>query len=269
MTEGIGIIGVGFVGSTLLKCFGKCKDIHIETYDIVHNSSTKSIEELCGKVDTVWVSVPTPMNNDGSCNTDIVLSVIDDINKANYNGIIVVKSTVIVGTTQKIIKKYPELKVVFNPEFLTEANTVYDFMHPHCIYLGGQKEYCEKIKALYDKLFDNFVPYYISEDTNLIEMVKYTANSFMAVKVGFFNEMYQICKGMGIEYSELVKTMLYDDRIGNTHMKVPGNDGTLGFGGSCFPKDLNALMAKAKDLGINPLIMSSTWKKNKIIRKEE
>ena len=198
MKETIGIIGVGFVGSTVYKCFSKCKEIDIETYDINQKSTTHSIQELCKKSDTIWVCVPTPMyKDDGSCNVNIVIGVMKEINDSGYKGTVVIKSTIIVGTTEKIIKNFPNLNIVYNPEFLTEANTVYDFMHPHCIYLGGSKENCEKIKNLYDKLFNNFVPYYISEDTSLIEMVKYTANSFLAVKVGFFNEMYQICKGTG------------------------------------------------------------------------
>ena len=244
MKETIGIIGVGFVGSTVKKCFELCEDVNIETYDVVLESTCNNLETLCEISDYLWVCVPTPMNEHGSCNTNIVESVIRDIHNCNYRGIIIIKSTTIVGTTEKLIERYPLLNIVYNPEFLTEANSVYDFMNTHCIYMGGKLENCEKVETLYNKLFQNFVPFYISEDTNLIEMVKYTANSFLAVKVGFFNEMYQICEKKGINYGELVKTMMYDDRIGKTHMKVPGPDGKLGFGGSCFPKDLNALFQK-------------------------
>ena len=230
-------------------------------------SNCDSIKTLCDKSPhSVWVCVPTPMNKDGSCDTSIVENVIEEINNSNYTGVVVIKSTVIVGTTNKLIVRYPDLNIVFNPEFLTEANAVYDFLSANCIYLGGFTENCNKIKKLYGYIYDNTVSYHISENPDLTEMVKYTANTFLSVKVGFFNEIHEFCEKQGIDYKHLIEGMLYDVRIGMTHMKVPGPDGKKGFGGHCFPKDLNALIHKLGETDVDTTILSSVWEKNKTLR---
>jgi UDPglucose 6-dehydrogenase len=100
-------------------------------------------------------------------------------------------------------------------------------------------------------------------------MVKYTANCFLMTKVVFFNEIYQVCQKLGIEYKEVCKLVIADGRIGNSHLEVPGFDGFMGAGGKCFPKDLNALIAVAKELGVNPTILESVWKKNLEVREKQ
>ena len=100
------------------------------------------------------------------------------------------------------------------------------------------------------------------------EMVKYFINCFLATKVSFANEVYQICEETDLDFSKVVEYALYDERIGKSHLSVPGPDGSFGFGGHCFPKDLNAVMYIAERLGINSTVLSAVWKKNNEVRPE-
>ena len=97
-------------------------------------------------------------------------------------------------------------------------------------------------------------------------MVKYFANCFFSVKVSFVNEMYQICEKLGLSYNDIMGMVMADGRIGNSHWSVPGHDGSLGFGGKCFPKDLTALIHKAQELGVDPKVMRAAWRKNLEVR---
>jgi len=108
----------------------------------------------------------------------------------------------------------------------------------------------------------------IKTGSNTAEAVKYFTNCFLATKVSFANEFKQICDEVDVDYDKVIEYALYDQRIGRTHFSTPGPDGRKGFGGSCFPKDLNALIYVAKSLGINPAVLSATWKKNLEVRPE-
>ena len=266
----VGVIGMGYVGTALKEGF---KDYcQILTYDLkAELSSCDSIKALSSKSDLVFLCLPTPMNLDGSCNIDIVENAISEINdiadKNNQNLVLIIKSTVPPGTTDKLNSKYANVDIIFNPEFLTEANFIEDFKNQNRIILGGLKTITANIKQIYIEIFPKAE--IIETDSTHAEMVKYFANTFLATKVSFANEMKMICDKLDIDYNKVVEYATYDDRLGNSHWSVPGPDGKLGFGGSCFPKDINALISVASELGIDSKMLKSDWKINLKVRPEK
>ena len=156
---------------------------------------------------------------------------------------------------------------MFNPEFLTEANYIDDFKNQNRIIIGGPRPATTIVKNLYRKAFQRTPIVKTGSDT--AEMVKYFTNCFLALKVSFANEIKQICDSQKIDFDKVLEYSLYDQRIGNTHLSVPGPDGKDGFGGSCFPKDLNALIHFAVDNEIEPIMLSAIWNKNLEVRPEK
>jgi len=261
----IGIIGFGFVGSAVAQGFSTLADIKIYDADPVKSENT--LEEVCKESEFIFICVPTPIAEDMSCDTTIVEKVIKDCSPYVHdtNKILIIKSTIPPGTTEFIKKLYPDIRIVFNPEFLTARCARLDFINSARIVLGGDPEDLCEVEKLYRKKFPH-TPIFWTDSTSA-EMVKYTANCFFSVKVMFFNEIYQICEKLGIDYDEVKKMVLADGRIGNSHLDVPGHDGDFGIGGTCFPKDLNALMCKAIELGVSPNLLMAAWEKNLEVRK--
>jgi len=266
-----GIVGQGFVGGALRE--GMQHAFSIETYDIDPNkgSTVGSINELVNKVDKIiFVCLPTPMDSEGRCSTKIVEDAITEINDVathlRKKIIVVIKSTIEPGTTERLNKRYSGVTVAFQPEFLTEANAVDDFKNQSRIIIGAPRPASGTIKTLFRKAFPK-TPI-VKTSSTIAETVKYFTNCFLATKVSFANEMKQVCDGIGIDYDKVVEYALYDDRIGNSHLSVPGPDGNLGFGGHCFPKDLNAIRYLARLVGVEPTILSAVWDKNLEVRTE-
>jgi len=266
MKDVVGIIGQGFVGTAIKE--GLKEKIHIETYDKYKDSTCDSIEELCTKTEVVFVCVPTPMKKDGSCGISIVEEVIREIDScASKKHVAIIKSTIPPRTTQRLNEGCQNLTVLFSPEFLTEANFIDDFKNQNRIIIGGPRPASTRIRTLFKRLFPKCAV--IKTGSNTAEMVKYFTNCFLAVKVSFSNEIKQVCDELDIDYDKVVEYALYDERIGKSHLTVPGPDGKLGFGGSCFPKDLNALMSAARQLGVEPQMLLAAWKKNLEVRPEK
>ena len=272
MSKTIGIIGQGFVGSAIRE--GMKGHYNIETYDIDEskNPTCGNVSELVDKVDeVVFVCLPTPMNTAGRCDTTLVQTAISDINddahRLNKKVIAVIKSTVEPGTTDRLNDRYSHVSVVFNPEFLTEANSFDDFKNQNRIIVGGPRPASTKVKTMYRRAFPN-VPI-IKTGANVAETVKYFINCFLATKVSFANEMKQVCDSIDVDFDKVVEYALYDDRIGKSHLSVPGPDGSLGFGGHCFPKDLNAIVHLASLSDIKTPVLSGAWEKNLEVRNPE
>ena len=157
--------------------------------------------------------------------------------------------------------------VVFNPEFLTEANFLDDFKNQDRIIIGGPRPASSRVKNLFRKRFPS-TPI-IKTGSKTAEMIKYFCNCFLATKVSFANEMKQVCDVNNIDYDKVVEYSLYDTRLGKTHLSSPGPDGKLGFGGSCFPKDVNAMIKYMKINNIEPTVLSAVWNKNVEVRPEK
>ena len=267
-----------------------------------HQYEASSIAELVAGCESeqnfssvYFVCVPTPMFEDGSADLSIVESVLDELasvsrgkclkcegtgTEATYpcrtcNGeclrlehrIAVVKSTVPPGSTEKWNKKYESgsLRVVFNPEFLTEANALDDMRNQTRIVLGGPRPHINRVKQIFQTAFPK-VPI-IKTSSTTAEMVKYFINVQLAARVVLSCELAQICEaldktGLDIDYDKVVEYANYDKRLGGSHMNVPGNDGLPGAKGHCFTKDLNALAAVARAVDVKPTVMDAVWKKN-------
>ena len=260
----IGIVGQGFVGTAVHE--GLKQHFKIETYDIAKTSTCKSLADLSEKSDVVFVCLPTPMKKDGSCHIDIVESTLLGLDVINECKTVVVKSTIPPGTTEKWNSLFTNIQVVFNPEFLTEANSVEDFKNQNRIIIGGPRPATTKVKRVFAKAFPK-VPI-IKTGSTTAEMVKYFLNCFLATKVSFANEMYQICDKLDIDYDKVIEYAKYDDRLGKSHLNVPGPDGDFGYGGHCFPKDVKALIEVAMSYDMNPTMLIATNEKNNEVRKD-
>jgi UDPglucose 6-dehydrogenase len=258
----IGIIGQGFVGNAIYQKFKNY--YNILTYDLDESKCNSSEEEVFN-CEIVFICLPTPMATDGKCVTTLITSTLAALNTNNKTKIAVIKSTVIPGSVKKWNKTYDNLQVVFNPEFLTEANAVEDYNNQNRIILGGPRPSTTKLKPLFSKVFPK--AHIIKTDSTHAEMVKYLTNTFLATKVSFANEMYEICEGLNIDYDKVVEYATYDERLGKSHWAVPGPDGDFGFGGHCFPKDLSALLRLAEDLDTTDNVISAVEQTNYKVRK--
>lgn len=238
----IGIIGQGFVGSAIkngLEAF-----YNVKTFDLQKSLCNSTHLEVCKESDIIFVCLPTPMRKSGECDTRILESAIKEIDTVckniRSNPILVVKSTVPPGTTERIAS-HIGLSLCFSPEFLTEANSFEDFKNQTRIIIGGPRPATGKVKQMFRKAFPT-IPI-VKTGTKTAEMVKYFTNCFLATKVTFANQMYEICASSEIDYDKVCEYALYDNRIGKSHLAVPGPDGDRGFGGHCFPKDLAAMIS--------------------------
>ena len=258
----IGIVGQGFVGTAVREGFKNYFDV--ETFDIIKDSTCNSLLELSNLSDVIFVCLPTPMEINGDCHLDIVENTLLGLDVIEKCKTIVVKSTIPPGTTRKWNKKFKNLQIVFNPEFLTEANSINDFKNQTRIIIGGSKRASSKIRRIFTKAFPKVK--IIKTDSTYAEMVKYVTNSFLATKVSFANEMYQICEGLDIDYDKVVEYATHDERLGYSHWNVPGPDGDFGYGGHCFPKDIGALISLAHDLNVRPRMLTATECKNNDVR---
>jgi nucleotide sugar dehydrogenase len=262
----VGIVGYGFVGLALETGLQKVSNVRI--YDKYKN--TESLDQVVKYSDTIFLALPTPMNEDGSCDTSIIEDVCANIDRlAKKEKILVLKSTVPPGTTARFQKLYPNHTFVFNPEFLTEKNFINDFLEQDRIIIGkASDKSIMNLELLYADFIQTQVKpakiiYVKSEEA---EMVKYVTNCFLATKLSFYNEIYQICQTANIAYDKVIETVKYDMRMGQTHMNVPGPDGQFGWGLSCFPKDMNALIAFAKEHDVDPMMLETAWTKNLLVR---
>lgn len=264
----IGIIGNGFVGKATNQF--NCNEINILTYDIdssLCNPIGTTLKDLL-ICNSIFVSVPTPMNNDGSCYLKIVENVINNLNNLNYKGFIILRSTVPVGTCDR-------LKCFFMPEFLTEVNYINDFINnPDWIFgmLDNNNEFIEFITKLINVAFKNKCIKYnnIHFTTNSeAEMIKMFRNCYLANKISFCNEIYQYCSKVNVNYNTVKELVVKDKRIGSSHTNVPGHDGKKGYGGTCFPKDTTSMKYEMEKVGVKPYILSAMKKRNEKIDRPE
>ena len=258
----IGIIGQGFVGNAVFQKFKNY--FEILTFDLNQNLCNSTISEIREKCKIIFICVPTPMNKDGSCDISIVENVIKEFTDLK-NIIIVNKSTVVPGTTDFLNDKYKNIDILFNPEFLTERNAVNDFENQNRIIIGGPRPATTILKNIFAKVFPE--SNIIKTGAKHAEMIKYFTNSFLSIKVSFANEIYDLCSKLDLDYDKVIEYSVYDTRIGNTHLNVPGHDGDLGFGGHCLPKDLNAIIKLTNDLGSLNNVLKSALKTNNKVRK--
>ena len=293
----IGVIGTGYVGSVTGACFAEmgntviCVDkdqekveqfssgkvpLHEKGLDemVARNlknktlSFTTNLEETLKKSDIIFIAVGTPPNEDGSADLSHVLGVATSIGQMMDHELIVVdKSTVPVGTAEKFSKNLSEelkkrgveitFHVVSNPEFLAQGTAVKDFMEPSRIVVGADDK---KVIEIMQELYEPFMRRegrFFAMDPKTAEIVKYASNCFLAAKISVNNELANICSKAGADFDHVRKAMGADPRIGEPFMYAGP-----GFGGSCFPKDVKALVKTANDFGYDAEMLKQTLKTN-------
>lgn len=273
MNPKIGIIGRGFVGNAVLESFSENFNVNIEVrvFDKDPSKSIHSLDETVNKSQFIFISVPTPANFDGSINIDTLESLLNDINEV-YNSskgnIFLIRSTIVPGTTRKLQRKFKNLKLVFNPEFLRERHALSDFNNQTKCIIGGLKKNTNKVAQLMRWKFGENIGI-LETNFETAEIVKYMINTFLATKVSFLNDMKLLNDEIGSNWKEAIQGFSMDKRVGGSHLDVPGHDGYLGFGGSCFPKDIQAIIFQADKLGIDLAVLKGAWKTNLKVRKNK
>ena len=268
----IGIIGQGFVGTAVregLKSFYPVSVYDLRK-DLCPDSMLMSPGDIVETCEVIFQCLPTPMKKSGECDLKIVegsLATIDNLASVHDKSpIVIIKSTVPPGTCESLNNKFKNINLVFSPEFLTEANSVDDFKNQTRIILGGPRPHTTRVKTMFRKAFPQ-TPI-VKTGYKTAEMVKYFINNFLSVKVSFANEMYQICNDLNIDYDKVTEYALFDQRIGRSHLAVPGPDGDFGYGGHCFPKDIDAMIYLARNLGLDPDMLIAARAKNNLVRKK-
>lgn len=230
-----GVVGLGVVGGALFKAL-KQKGFEVYGYD-KFKPEYQSLDFL--KADILFVCVPTPTES-GRQDISCLHDVLSKLESENFAGIVVIKSTVLPGTTDELQKIYNRLTLASNPEFVTAASPLKGMIDQPAILIGTNDiEIAAKLKEFWKK-FDVSIPTR-TRPPKATELAKYMHNCFLATKVIFFNHMFDIAEKIGIPYTEAVSMAHMIGQIGEGHTKVPGPDGERGYGGMCFPKDMEAL----------------------------
>lgn len=261
--EKIGIIGFGFVGGAIANA------LEMDAYLIVmdpakgHNATYQDLMKCSG----IFVCVPTPQDDDGTCDTSILGGILNDLHSRNYTGVIISKCTAPPDQYEAWNITHPNL--IHAPEFLTAANATRDYATGEFAFIGGRVpayvREADRIIQLSQKGLKRIQHCTIAEAA----MAKYAINTFMATKVVFMNELEALCSKTGVDYNQVAYMVMQDKRIGSSHMQVPGLDGNYGFGGACFPKDTSALLKYAEKHEIVMNVLDAAVKKNTLLRLTE
>ncbi len=217
----------------------------------------------------IFICVPTPSSENGDVDVSIAEQVLHDIEENNYEGVVVIKSTIIPSHLKRFQEKF-DLRIVYNPEFLTEANAHWDFCNPPMQILGGEWVDCEFVEWLYvNHSRVKIVPTF-KTDITTASLLKYTINSWLATKVTFMNELKELFDASDAEASwdQFTDMLSRDVRVGNSHMQVPGPDGSKGFGGHCFPKDTKGLLHYAHTQQVLMTVLMQAVNANESMRDE-
>ena len=261
--EKIGIIGVGYVGGAIKNAMDGGWPDQLVLVDPAkgYSNTIADLKDCSG----VFVCVPSPQGDDGSCDTRILEDVLKQLKAINYTGVIISKCTAPPVVYERLNEAFPNL--IHAPEFLTAANADRDYVNGKFAIVGGsvlayQREAERIIRIGQQALGENVMYCSIGEAS----LAKYTINSFMSTKVIFMNELHQLAGAMNLNYDKIAEMVKMDGRIGNSHMQVPGPDGQFGFGGACFPKDTSALLkiAEQQDVALN--VLDAAVKKNTLLR---
>lgn len=266
----IGIIGAGFVGTAICKGFLHYVDVKI--YDKFKSMGFKYPDVVAQ--DVLFVCVPTPMRTNGSVDLSVLDSALGDLSRAVPEDdlkIVIIKSTVPPGACRHFASKYGNLLIHYSPEFLTERTADLDFIQQGRIIIGTPSDSMgiteQKIESLFKVRFPGVPIKFVEWDE--ASAIKYMTNVFFCVKIALFNEFAQVAEKLGLDPNQVAGEVLNDGRIGRSHWQVPGHDGHRGFGGSCFPKDINGYMQFAEELGILPTVAKAAWEKNLEVRPEK
>ena len=258
----VAIIGHGFVGRALEN--GLQNNVKTMIIDPIYNNRISDLNDFSPEI--IFVCVPTPTYDNGTQDISILNNVIDDISLLSIKSITVLKSTIL-PTNLVNIEKIND-SIVYNPEFLRESNANEDFINSELIVFGSDKDNTKMIENFYNNFTKCINKNYIHTDIITASFIKYTINTFLATKVTFFNELFNLFKNSGAKdtWQNFINAVSIDKRIGKSHMQVPGSDNKFGYGGKCFPKDSQAFLNYSDLKGNNLKLLKKSIKINKKIR---
>ena len=260
----IGVIGYGVVGMATAEAFGKTNEI---LWHDPYKKGSTPLAKLISSCEYFFFCLPTPMFSDYSgIDLSLVDAMVDKVASkiSGTEKLMVIKSTVVPGTTARYQKKYPKVRFAMNPEFLTEVNAPWDFVHPDRVVIGATDEAdATRLARLHREFLGYEIKIFLT-DTTTAEMVKYMSNCYMATKIIFANEIRELCRKMKVNYSDVAEMTGADKRIGTSFLKVSPWGG---FGLKCFPKDSVALLGLAKKKRVDLSVLRAVWKKNLKVRK--
>lgn len=242
----VGVVGLGYVGSAVAAGFGGSPRFH----DPAKPGSIPLVS-LAADSDVIFVCVPTPALASGGADRSMVDAVIEALDAAGSEAVVVVKSTVPPGTTLGLSERHPRLRLVASPEFLRERLHLDDFARPARILLGWTPGADDVARSRLRALCEGRFPAapLVEMSATEAELAKYASNALFGVKVAFANELAELAGSVGAEWETVRKALVLDPRIGNDHLAVPGPDGKPGFGGRCLPKDMAGLIEVARVAG--------------------
>jgi UDPglucose 6-dehydrogenase len=260
----IGIIGLGYVGSAVAASYADDKILFNDP--IKHPASSVSYATMMKKCRVIFVCVPTPQSEDGTCDSSILESVL--LGLEGYDGLVICKCTA-PPNLYKQLEKELDLKLVHVPEFLTQARAKYDYVNPHKIVVGCKKKLRDEVADVLMASAVNFDRVNIEYcDIATASFFKYFANNMLAIKVVLNNEFSVLATALGVDWADVTSIASTDSRLGNTHWSVPGPDGQVGFGGACFPKDTEAFATLAKPHNVKLSVLKAAILANKLMRDE-
>lgn len=261
------VIGAGVVGGALIASFND--DVKVHIIDPAHPDTTRSIKDATALSKIIFLCLPTPTMDNGEIDILLFNSYFVHLDRSSYSGLVVIKSTLTPQHLEKFKRDHPTLRLVYFPEFLTEANPLSDMLHPSVHIMGGEDtDLYAMHQFIIHKTKIKECPVY-KTDIITASLAKYFINSWLATKVLFMNEFYALQQqsNSSVAWAEFTNIVSTDKRVGDSHLKVPGPDGKMGFGGMCFPKDTVALLTYAKECGIDLTVLKAAVETNKDIRK--
>lgn len=276
------IIGAGFVGGTLYKAISQIKGYEVKIYD-KHKESCKLFKEASNvnwadlahdmNAEIYFLCLPTPMIADsgGACDISLVKHWVKNLaEKARSLPEVVLKSTVPPNTGEYLNNSFGG-GIHFNPEFLTEKNAYEDFVSlPYQIIGSSTGAHAPKTKKLFEDAYSQGIlacKDIIETNITVAELVKYTRNCYLATRISYFNEIYQMCERVKAPYDEVKNLAGLDLRVGNHYNDIDPEEPE--FSGHCLPKDLNALIYKMNHLGLKPTLLEGVWQKNLEVAKKK
>jgi UDPglucose 6-dehydrogenase len=257
MKRKIIVAGYGFVGKAVANAIDKNNTIYIVDPKI----SEQTVKDY-PYAEGVIICVGTPSTELGDCDVNQIYQVMDTV---PVHIPVLLKCTVPPNYLERLLVNYPNHSIVYSPEFLRAVSANDDFLNQTYMVIGGDDP-----EGFWQTLFQDSLPKLkLVFNTSIVEasMIKYATNCFLSIKVAFFNQLYDMCEKNGADYELIRQVLTHDLRIGNSHMMVPGPDGSRGFGGACFPKDTSAFVHYADSIQISHTLVESAIKYNKKIRK--
>ena len=265
----LSIIGNGFVGQAIYNGFSPYFDIKIYDKFI---KGLDTLEETVNHNEIIFICVPTPYKEDYSQDLSAIYDVINSIDKVTSDHkILVIKSTILPGTSRKLSEEFKQFSIIFNPEFLSERTALNDFLNQTRIVIGTSNPEVDgahsQVEELYRVRFKHTPIFKVVYEE--AELLKYMCNCYFATKVLFMNQIYKICENIGIEYENVRKLFVGDQRITDSHTRVPGFDNLFGVGGKCFPKDMKSFIHFCKQNNFDFDILEAVDKVNERVREHK